>query len=271
MRMREPMRSLLAKLRSVPPAPKLRPRPDRVAWWIVWATSTLVITLYLLNSLSQPAPKGEVTRAQPYSYDSLASSRGGMAALAEVVPGPDPDSPNSTESYALDEWSDTLGVWQSADLDRRGSAYREGEAVPFMLRIEGAAPGTLYKVSVRLHCARPDGLRYDFVTSYDSDRGIMPALHEDGPGSPVADATLAVPDEEDTTFDDRERDRSFKLWGGSFNSVAVSPIRDGSCLDHGQTTQRTYVFMVRALADTLYLLWGGHLASSADWGGLPPG
>jgi hypothetical protein len=258
--MREPMRSLLARLRSVPLVPKLRPRPDRVAWWIVWATSTLVITVYLLNSLSQPAPKGEVTRAQPYSYDS-------MAALAEAVP----DSPNSIESYALDEWSDTLGVWQPANLDRRSLAYHEGEAVPFMLRIVNAVPGTQYKVSVRFDCAHRDGPGYDFLSSYDRDRGVTPALHEDGPGSPVADATLAVPDEEDTTFDDRERDRSFKLWGGSFNSIAVSPIRDGSCLDHGQITQRTYVFMVRALADTVYLLWGGHLASSADWGGLSPG
>jgi len=191
-----------------------------------------------------------------------------MAALAEVSLEPGPKSQNSIASYAL-EWSDTLGVWQPTDLDRRRPAYHEGAAVPFMLRIENAAPGTQYRVSVRFDCARQDGPGYDFLTSYDRDRGVMPALHEDGPGSSVADATLAVPDDEDITLDDRERGRSFKLWGGSFNSGAVGPVRDGSCLDQGQTTQKTYMLMVRALADTVYLLWGGHLASSADWGDLP--
>lgn len=267
--MREVMRSLLATIRSVPLVIRLLPRVDRVAWWIVWAVSTLVIAVYLLGSLSQPAAREGVTRAESNFPDSLASLRVGMAAFAEAPLEPGPQSPRSIESYALDEWSDTLGVWQPANLDRQSSAYHEGEAVPFMLRIENAAPGTQYRVSVRFDCARQDGLGYDFLTSYDRDRGVMPALHEDGPGSPVADATLAVPDEEDSTFDDRERDRSFKLWGGSFNSGAVGPVREGSCLDQGQTAQKTYMFTVRALADTVYLLWGGHLASSAGWGDLP--
>jgi len=138
-----------------------------------------------------------------------------------------------------------------------------------MLRIVNAVPGTQYKVSVRFDCAHRDGLGYDFLISYDRDRGVMPALHEDGPSSSAADATLAVPDDEDMTLDDRERDRSFKLWGGSFNSGAVGPVRDRSCLDQGKTAQKTYMFTVRALADTIYLLWGGHLASSADWGDFP--
>jgi len=267
--MRELRRSLLAMVRSVSLVIRLLPRADRVAWWVVWSASTVLIAVYLLNSLSQPAPREEVTRAQPYSDDSSASSRVGIAAFAEVSMEPGAESPKSIASYALDEWSDTLGVWQPADLDGRNSAYHEGEAVPFMLRIENAAPGTQYRVSVRFDCARQDGLGYDFLTSYDRDRGVMPALHEDGPGSPVADATLAVPDDEDMTLDDRERDRSFKLWGGSFNSGAVGPVRDGSCLDQGQTAQKTYMFTVRALADTVYLLWGGHLASSAGWGDLP--
>ncbi len=260
---REVRRALLATLRSVPLVIRHLPRADRVAWWVVWSASILMIAVYLLNSLSQPAPREEVTRAQPYLHDSSASLRVGMAAFAEVSLEPGPKSPNSIASYALDEWSDTLGAWQPTDLDGQNSAYHEGEAVPFMLRIENAVPGTQYRVSVLFDCARQDGPSYDFLTSYDRDRGVMPALHQDGPGSSAADATLAVPDDEDMTLDDRERDRSFKLWGGSFNSGAAGPVRDGSCLGQGQTAQKTYMFTVRALDDTVYLLWGGHLASSA--------
>ena len=267
--MREVRRLRRATVRSVPLVIRLLPRADRVAWWIAWAVSTLVIAVYLLGSLSQPAPMERVTSAESNFPDSLASLWVGMAAFAEAPLEPGPQGPRSIASHALDQWSDTLGVWQPADLDGRNSAYHEGEAVPFMLRIENAAPGTQYRVSVRFDCARQDGLGYDFLTSYDRDRGVMPALHEDGPGSSVADATLGMPDDEDMTLDDRERDRSFKLWGGSFNSGAVSPVRDGSCLDQGQTAQKTYMFTVRALADTVYLLWGGHLASSAGWGDLP--
>ena len=262
-------RLLLATVRSVPLVIRLLPRADRVAWWIAWAVSTLVIAVYLLGSLSQRAPMERVTSAESNFPDSLASLRVGMAAFAEAPLEPGPQGPRPIASHALDQWSDTLGVWRPTDLDGRNPAYREGEAVPFMLRIENAAPSTQYRVSVRFDCARQDGLGYDFLTSYDRDRGVTPALHEDGPGSPLADAPLAVPDDEDMTLDDRERDRSFKLWGGSFNSGAVGPVRDGSCLDQGQTAQKTYMFTVRALADTVYLLWGGHLASSAGWGDLP--
>ena len=266
--MGEVRRLLLATVRSVRLVIRLLPRMDRVAWWGAWAVSTLVIVVYLLSSLSQPAAREGVTRAESNFPDSLASLWVGMAAFAEVPLEPGPQGPRSIESHTL-EWSDTLGVWQPTDFGRRSSAHHEGAAGPFMLRIENAAPGTQYRVSVRFDCAHHGGLGYDFLTSYDRDRGVMPALHEDGPGSSVADATLAMPDDEDMTLDDRERDRSFKLWGGSFDNGAVGPVRDGSCLDHGQITQRTYVFTVRALADTVYLLWGGHLASGADWGDLP--
>jgi hypothetical protein len=148
----------------------------------------------------------------------------------------------------------------------QNQAYHEGEGVPFMLRIENAVPGTTYTFGIHYDCAHPGGNGYDFLSSYDRDRGVRPALHEDGPGTSVPDAALAIPDDPSILFDDGEYDRAFKLWGGSFASSAAGPSPDSLCLaERGQKLEKMYTVALTAQTETVYLLWSGHLASDLDW------
>jgi hypothetical protein len=196
---------------------------------------------------------------------ALGSGGGGSARAAPPQPGPSGLGP--APHFRLAQWSDTLATWRFGNLNPRNSAYREGERVPFMFSIENAIPGTDYTFSIRYDCAHRGVNGYDFLSSYDLDRGVAPALHEDGPRSSIPDASLVVPDDPSIPFDDAEGDRAFKLWGGAFSSSAVGPSPSDLCRPvRGQKAQKMYDVALTAQAETVYLLWSGHLASGLDWG-----
>ena len=194
----------------------------------------------------------------------LALSSGG-ADRAAADP-PQPHSQPATQ-FSLAQWADLLGNWRFGNLNPQNSTYREGEAVPFMLRIDHAVPGDTYAFDIRFDCAHRAVNGYDFLTSYDRDRGTAPALDADGPGGAVPDALITVPNDPSIAFDDGEADRTFKLWGASFAAAVEGPSPSALCQpDRGQSAEKHHTVFVTARSETAFLLWGGHLASSADWG-----
>ena len=52
-----------------------------------------------------------------------------------------------------------------------------------------------------------------------------------------------------------------QLWGGSFDSVIAESAPDASCIE-----DKLIGISIRVRAQTVDLMWGGHLGSSADWG-----
>ncbi|MFB3092914.1 MAG: hypothetical protein ACE1ZN_00730, partial [Dehalococcoidia bacterium] len=196
----------------------------------------------------------------------MAFSSGGGGPFTEAPPQPTRVGSGPAPHYTLAQWADTLARWRFGNLNPQNSAYQEGEGVPFMLRIENAVPGTTYTFGIRYDCVHRSANGYDFLSSYDRDRGVTPALHEDGPGTSVPDATLAVPDDPSIPYDGDEDNRKFKLWGGSFAN-ATGPSPDSLCApERGQKAEKGYTVAFTALAETVYLLWSGHLASGLDWG-----
>jgi len=107
---------------------------------------------------------------------------------------------------------------------------------------------------------------YDFLTDYDCDRGISPALHPDGPGSALADATIPFPDDPSIGFDDGERSRRFQAWGATFSSPPGGSEPPTLCsAQRGQKAGKSYALHFQAHSEMVFMLWGGHLASSLDW------
>jgi hypothetical protein len=196
---------------------------------------------------------------------ALGSNGRGPATAAPPLDAPSRFGPAA--HFTLAQWADTLATWRFGNLNPQNSAYHEGEGVPFMLRIENAVPGTTYVFGIRYDCAQRGANGYDFLSSYDRDRGVAPAVHEDGPGTPVPDAALAVPDDPSIGFDEGDDDRGFKLWGGSFAGSAVGPSPADLCLpDRGQKAEKMYTVAITAQVETVYLLWSGHLAAGLNWG-----
>ena len=201
----------------------------------------------------------------------FAVGSGGRRPATAAPPQHAPAGSGPAAHFTLAQWADTLGTWRFGNLNPQNSAYQEGEGVPFMLRIENAVPGTTYLFGIRYDCAHRDVNGYDFLSSYDRDRGVAPALHEDGPGTDDPYEALDVPDDTSISFDEEaERDRAFKLWGGYFSDSgdsAVGPLPAGLCLpERGQKAEKMYTVAITARTETVYLLWSGHLASGLDWG-----
>ena len=185
-----------------------------------------------------------------------------IASTPELSPTPTPRS--SAARFRLAVWEGTHSDWQFGDLQLEASGDREGRSIPFLLRIDYAAPGSAYRVALRYTCQIDGAAAFDFLTGYERDAGSGPALAGQGPGRSQADATIPVPDDPSIAFDDEEQEgaRFFHLWGASFGaeltgSALVSPCRNDKLM----------VLNIRAQAETVFLLWGGHLASAEDWGG----
>ena len=166
----------------------------------------------------------------------------------------------------LAQWADVDGEWRLGDLNRNNSAYHEGEAVPFMFRSTGVDPGTRYTLSISYDCVHRDVSAYDFLASYDRDRGDAPALASGGPGSASPDETAVIPDDPSISYDDIPGG-IFSLWGGSFLSAPQGPEPSTLCAaDHGQKAEKAITVEFETEADSVWLLWAGHLSSELDWG-----
>ena len=186
------------------------------------------------------------------------SGSGGDSATRTAIPpppaAPSPISGDEEPLFSLAVWDGA--AWQFSP-SPQGATYSEGEAVPFLLRIDGARPGDNYPVTIRYDCNA-----FDFLTAYDRDHGSGPALAADGPGSAIADSGLAIPDDPGTAEDDAEAG-ALRLWGGSFAALG-GPLPPSACAD-----EKRLVPMLSAAADTLFLLWAAQLSEGASEGAIP--
>ena len=146
--------------------------------------------------------------------------------------------------------------WQF-NLTPGGPVYREGEAVPFLLRIDRALPATAYTLTIQYDCRG-----FDFLTAYDRDAGSEPALATGGPGSPIADSVAPIPDDPATAADDQEAG-SFSLWGGPFTRVDA-PLPSAAC-----TGEKRLTVGLSAVADTVFLMWAAQLSDEASNADVP--
>lgn len=140
--------------------------------------------------------------------------------------------------------------WQSEEV-LEGATYREGEAIPFLLRIDRAKRGTAYSLTIGFDCEA-----FALLTSYDRDHGSQPALSSGGPESAAADTILSIPRDEGTGAEDGETG-SLSLWGGSFTGV------DGALPSTACTGEKSLTVGLAAAADTLHLMWAAEISQGA--------
>jgi len=174
-----------------------------------------------------------------------------------------PTPPSTAPHLSLSVWANERLGWLVAGATADPAGYKEGEAIPFMVRVDDTSPGEMYVLTLRYECAAGHAARFDFLTGYDRDAGGDPVRSAEAPGRLTPDAAIPVPDDPSIILDDRprEEERLFRLWGGTFEGSPIGPEPETPCADH-----KAVQLNVRAQGETLFLLWGGHLASSADWG-----
>ena len=191
-------------------------------------------------------------------------------ATAQLTPTPTPlptPSPPPTSSpepsptptaviepdFSLEIWAS--GAWH-ADVPAGLDTFREGAAIPLMLRIDRARPGDTYGITLRYTCRS-----LQFLSAYDRDSGSGPALTPGGPLTVVPDSMARLPDDPATPADDTERGR-LSLWGGSFGPLELAAVTE-SC-----AYERSLNVKLLVAGDTLFLMWGAVIAPGAADGGL---
>ena len=156
--------------------------------------------------------------------------------------------------YNLEQWADKPPAnWQNGDLNPTNSQYHEGEAVPFHLLIDN--PG-VSNISVRIrYNAKRSGINaYDFLVSYDRDR--LPDVPSGIPNTTSIPYDSRIPFSHDSGV--------FTLYNGTI--VSVSQVQNTSSGPSDTTYDKYYDLTLLPTGGNMVLLWGGHLASEADWG-----
>jgi len=172
-----------------------------------------------------------------------------------IAPSPSASPIGFTVTPRLAIWDSPHGLWETDDLTVNRSG--DGQTVPFLLLIENAAAGQTYNVHLTYQCRADDVAGLEFLTDFDRDTGSGPALAAPGPQRSFPDTAFVVPDDPSIAEDDEPNTGSFRLWGGTVEGAPSGPAPAFAC-----ETTKTFSIRVRALGDTVHLLWGVSLAAT---------
>ena len=174
--------------------------------------------------------------------------------------------------------------WQSGNLNQNNSSYYEGQSVPYRAAFTDLTVGQVYKLVIGWDATKGGLQAHDYLTSFD--RSIATAIPCDtATCGNAAPATLAIP--LDTTLSSiTQIPGVFTAYGATFTPLATI-IPSGtignlcnvypcaitanptgytpSGLRTGDSSNEISVYFT-ATNTTAVIAWGGHIASSVDWG-----
>ena len=174
--------------------------------------------------------------------------------------------------------------WQTGNLNRNNSSYYEGQSVPYRAAFTDLTVDQVYKLVIGWDATKGGLQAHDYLTSFDYS--IPSALPCDAAicGN-AAPATISIP--LDTTLSSiTQIPGVFTAYGATFTE-ALTVIPAGSagnlCATYpctitanptdytptgsttGDSSNEISVYFTATNA-TAVIAWGGHIASSADWG-----
>jgi hypothetical protein len=205
------------------------------------------------SSGSQPSPTALPASGGPAT--PRATTAATLASSATPISGS--SSPAAPGDVRLFIWSRQQKQWLGSDLAKDDPGYREGDAVPFMIRIDNAVASVLYEVEISYWCHTSDGAAFDYLSNPSAEDSASQTTPP-GPGR-REDASIPIPDDSAISFD--ASGRRFKAWGGSFQQAPEGPSPDTPC-----QTDKRFSLSLMAQGGSMFLIWGGHLASKSDWG-----
>src|SRR5690349_13631225 len=162
----------------------------------------------------------------------------------------------------------TDGDWQNGDLNANNSHFREGDSVPFRIVFSGLSGSN----SVTIHWQAtnsPAQHAYDYLTTWN--RTVTSANPCDGVsgcvlGSPSS--TSAIPADPTLAaicgFTGSQIAGVFTMWGGTITNVSAYGL--SGCASTSANTDNSITINFTASVPNPVLAWGGHIASSIDWG-----
>jgi len=166
--------------------------------------------------------------------------------------------------------------WVTGNLNPNNSLYREGDFVPFRSVITSLVAGRTYSLRIGYDAVEKGLHAYDYLGSVDGSESapgqqVVPCYGVAGTTGTHAcgngPSTLAVPKDTHTSFPggSQQRPGEFSAWGAALTDAAyVNPTPIG--VNTSGTVAREIDVTFIAAGDTVVLAWGGHIASTLDWG-----
>jgi hypothetical protein len=180
------------------------------------------------------------------------------AASATPVPPPPTPTPNVPQgAVSLALWANVTGAWWFGEMGPDVASYKPGQTIPFMVRLEGVAPGTAYRIDLRYECAGPGAETFNYLSGLQA-YGNTPVEAPYGPGRDRPDAAVPVPNTPGLAADDGAAGVLF-LYGGTFQRLPDAPAPGGFC-----PGARTISFDVMASGAVMNLVGSLHLATAAE-------
>jgi hypothetical protein len=179
--------------------------------------------------------------------------------------------------------------WTTGNLGQANSRYREGDFVPFRLRLTNLNSDTTYTLGINWDAVEKGLHTYDYLGTYNASENypgpppqqVVPCGGiGDITGSPVCGnppSTTDVPTDNHTTFPDTTNPHpppspvgEFSAWGVTLSHAVYDPAYPGNATPIGVNTpgtvQRQVLLTFTAHGPTAVVAWSGHLASVLDWG-----
>ena len=176
--------------------------------------------------------------------------------------------------------------WVSGNLGQSNALYREGDFVPFRVRLTSLNPNTTYTLRINWDAVEHGLHTYDFLGTYNASEnypGPPPQLvvpcggigdtagnHRCGEDPSIR----TIPTDPNTTFPDGSHPPPppaghFSAWGATLDDAVYDPAYDtpiGVNTPGTVKRQLDLTFTTPADGYTAVVAWGGHLASVLDWG-----
>lgn len=208
--------------------------------------------LYLASGGDSNDGAAVIATASPIRPTALSNSQ--PTAPPANTPGPSAVPEPPAQETALFAWNAREEKWQQDSLIPGRTDYAEGDTVPFLFRLWNVSPGQVYEISIDyFDCGLSPARSFDYLSS---PRDSAPRLVPPGPGRERPDSQVPLP----AAVQAAGGTAYVSAWGGTFQQAPdVLPVTS-TCEGDQRLT-----FRVLAGSSAVYIEWGGHLASAADW------
>lgn len=155
--------------------------------------------------------------------------------------------------------------WDAGNLGASKSTYYEGDTIPYRLDLAGITEGT-HSVTVEWDTTKAGYHAIDYITTYNITESPDPCLGLSATICAQPISTYPIPDDPQviaasvTTIPG-----VFTLYGGTITGTSAYTYSPAGYT--GDTSARiTIEFTIPSGVTDAVLLWGGHIATRADWG-----
>ena len=163
----------------------------------------------------------------------------------------------------------TGSAWQNGDLNINNSHYREGDSVPYRIKLKDLTAGQNYSVTISWDVTKSNKHAIDYLTDFNETESAADPCSGliGGESCGLTHNNYSIPTDptlgSSCGFIGTQIPGQFDLYGGDITSLNPS-YSLSSCA--GSDSSNTITINFTAEGRGAVLAWGGHIGSQVNWG-----